>query len=210
MNLAQLTRIIPASPQAATRFVDWLNKTMDEFEINTLERRAYWLANVGHESGYLGTLEENLNYGAAGLLATWPSRFDAKTAEAYARQPERIANRVYANRMGNRDEASGDGWRYRGAGLIQLTGADNHRAVAQYFGIPFVHVPDWLKHQAQGACRSAGWFAKMNGLNVYADRKDFDGYCDVINRGRKTAAIGDAIGYADRVKLRDAAFRVLA
>lgn len=209
MNLAQLTRIMPASPHAATRYVDWLNKAMEEFEINTLERRAYWLANVGHESGYLGAVEENLNYGAAGLVATWPSRFDAKTAAAYSRQPERIANRVYANRMGNRDESSGDGWRYRGAGLIQLTGADNHRAAAQHFKIPFEQISDWLK-TPEGACRSAGWFVWENGLRTYADRKDFDGYCDFINRGRKTAAIGDSIGYADRVKLRDAALRVLA
>lgn len=209
MNLAQLVRIMPASPQAATRYIDWLNRAMEEFAINTVERQAYWLANVGHESGYLGAVEENLNYGAAGLVATWPSRFNAAQAAAYARQPQRIANRVYADRMGNRGESSGDGWKYRGAGLIQLTGADNQRAAAQYFKIPFEKISEWLK-TPEGACRSAGWFAWKNGLNVYADRKDFDGYCDVINRGRKTAPIGDSIGYADRVKLRDAALKVLA
>src|SRR5688572_5216436 len=103
--------------------------TLDELArggIDTPLRRAHFLAQVAHESGGFKRLVENLNYSADALVRTWPSRFDAATAKQYARQPERIANKVYAGRLGNGDETSGDGWRYRGRGYIQLTGQVNY------------------------------------------------------------------------------------
>lgn len=208
MNLSQLLQISPKSQPIAGRYLEWLNRASLEFDITTPARLAYWLANVIKESAYLFAVEENLNYGVAGLRTTWPARFNDVDAVAYAKQPERIANRAYANRLGNSDEASGDGWRYRGAGLIQLTGRANMIACAAYFDMPLATVPGWLK-TPEGACRSAGWFAKVNGLNAYADKGDFDGYCDKVNMGRKTLAVGDALGYSERLALRDAAIKVL-
>jgi putative chitinase len=207
-----LEQALKAVPQAAklrvASFLPYLNSAMQEFEINTPLRQAAFLSQVFHESGNLSAVEENLNYGAAGLQATWPSRFDAATAAAYQRKPEKIANKVYANRMGNRDESSGDGWKYRGAGLIQLTGKDNQFACAMALNIDPTTVADWLKTE-EGACRSAGHFWRTNNLNKWADKGDIDGVSDVVNLGRKTDKVGDAIGYAHRKALYDAFKRVL-
>jgi Predicted chitinase len=182
---------------------------MTEFEINTPLRQAAFLAQVFHESGNLGRLDENLNYSAQGLMRTWASRFDAATAEKYAHKPEMIANKVYANRMGNRDEASGDGWKYRGAGLIQLTGKNNQFACAMHIGYDPTQIGIYLRTE-EGACRSAGWFWQQVGANTYADKGDIDGVSDVVNIGRKTAKVGDSIGYAHRKALFEAFERVLA
>lgn len=184
----------------ADAFYDDLARAMEEFGIVTPRREAAFLATVIHESAGFKRLEENLNYSAEGLCKTWPARFNESNAGAYHRQPQKIANKVYANRMGNGGESSGDGWRFRGAGLIQLTFRDNYQACANYFGMALSGVPGWLR-TPEGACRSAGWFWDLNNINVYADDDDFDGVCDMVNRGHRTTAVGDAVGFAHRLNL---------
>lgn len=182
LTLEDLKRIMPAAGERAAVFLAPLNSSMAEFEINTPKRQAAFLAQIAHESGSLARVSENLNYSYERLLQVFPKYFDAATAGHYARQPERIANRVYANRMGNGDEASGDGWRNRGAGLIQTTGANNHARVAEHFGIPREQVGDWLR-TPEGACRSAGLFWYDNGLNALADAGDFLRITKRVNGG---------------------------
>lgn len=193
----------------ANAFYDELMRAMDEFGITSQRREAAFLANVIHESAGFKHLEENLNYSADALCKVWPSRFNPDNADDYARQPQKIANRAYANRMGNGGEASGDGWRFRGAGLIQLTFRDNHQACGNYFGIALGGIPGWLR-TPEGACRSAAWFWDRNNINAYADDDDFDGVCDVINRGHKTDILGDAVGYAHRLNLYNMLLKDLA
>lgn len=158
------------------KYLPFLNGAAMRYNINTPSRLRAFLAMVGHESGQLRLVEENLNYGAAGLVATWPKRFDTVKAQAYARNPEKIANYVYAGRMGNGDEASGDGWKYRGRGLIQLTGKNNYAAAtkgmyALPMGVDFVDNPALLA-TPEYAAYSAAWFWDSNGLNRLADGLD--------------------------------------
>lgn len=208
LTIAQLLAILPKARPIAGRYLDWLNLAMVEFDITTPERQAAFLSQVGTESGQLTCVEENLNYGAAGLLATWKKHFSPADAQAYARQPERIANRAYANRGGNGDEASGDGWRFRGAGLIQLTFRDNQAACAAHFGIT-TDIGDWLR-TPEGACRSAGWFWQTHGLNALADAGNIDAISDIVNLGHRTTAVGDSIGWAERLALFNTGNGVLA
>lgn len=222
----QLLRIMPQARSRVDGCLDAVNAAMSEFGIDAPLCQTAFLAQIAHESGQLATAEENLFYSADGLANTWPARYGKKINGLYQlgttkrilpnslalslqRKPEAIANNVYAGRMGNGDEASGDGWRYRGAGWIQLTGKENHLAVSLYFDIPLEQVGDWLRTPS-GAARSAAWFWTVNGCNAYAARGDFDGVSDVINRGRKTTPIGDAIGYADRLALYNKAKEVLS
>lgn len=206
MNLDQLKRIMPDSTRAAT-FYDALVKAMAEFHIHTPAKQARFLAQVGHETGNLSVFEENLNYSGERLTKVWPGRFPTLASTAgYARNPVALANKVYANRMGNRDEKSGDGWRYRGAGMIQLTGRDNHLACALHFDIDLDAVGDWLR-TPQGAARSAGWFWMTRGLN---NIENFDKVCDLVNIGRHTEKVGDANGYADRLAIYNRALAELA
>jgi putative chitinase len=145
---------------------------MEEFDISSPVRMAAFLAQVAHESSELRTLAENLNYSAAGLRATWPKRFTSDAqAQFYARQPERIANFVYASRLGNGDEVSGDGWRFRGRGLIQLTGRSQYRSAGAALKLPLEAQPELLE-QPEPAGRSAGLFWLSHGLNDLADLSD--------------------------------------
>ncbi|MFK3740996.1 glycoside hydrolase family 19 protein [Massilia sp. TN1-12] len=192
------TQFSAALPRADVQFLPWLNKAIDLAEANTRNRLHMFLATVAHESNDLRTLEENLNYSAEGLRKTWPSRFSDKSSVTYARQPDKIANVVYALRGGNGDEKSGDGWRYRGAGAIQLTFKANQLACAKFFGKKPDEIGAWLR-TPEGACLSAAWFWKTRGCNDYADHDDFDGVCDIVNLGRKTTAQGDAIGFVNRL-----------
>lgn len=217
MTPEQIRQIMPGAGQRAEVFAEVLTAAMVEFMIDRPRRQAMFLANVAHESNQLRTLEENLNYSAEGLASTWPARFAVEPkaaqkvpnqiAKAIARDQERIANKVYALRDGNGDEASGDGWRYRGAGLIQLTHYNNHAACGKQFNIPPKGVGIWLR-TPEGAARSAAWYWQSRGLNALADKGDFDGVCDMLNRGHKTAAEGDAIGYAARKAFYYAALEV--
>lgn len=219
-----LEEVMPnADPGNIDLYLPHLVAACDEFEINTRARVCAFLATLAEETGQLASMSENLNYSAQGLANTWPSRYAERDAEGNVikpyqpnalaldlhRQPERIANNCYADRMGNGDEASGDGWRHRGAGGIQETGADNQRAVALFFGVPFERIGDWLR-SPEGAMRSAAWGFARRGCNRLADAGDFDGVCDLVNIGRKTARVGDANGYKHRLAFHQAAQRALA
>lgn len=207
LSLDQLRKIMPQAPAGA--FIVPLQQTLTKFAIADGKEVAAFLATLSHESAQLTKLEENLNYSADALHKVWPQRFPPAVAAAYARQPERIANRAYADREGNGGEASGDGWRNRGAGGIQLTFENNHAAVGAYFDIERAKVAAWLRTPA-GACLSAGWFWTVNHIAPLARAGDFDGVCDVVNRGKKTAAIGDSIGWAERLNAYYTTLRGLA
>ena len=160
-----------------------LNKVLPKYEINTPVRIAAFMAQCGHESADFTTLKENLNYGAKGLRGTWPKRFpDDATAAKYERKPEMIANKVYSDRMGNGPEASGDGWKYRGRGAIQLTGHDNYTAFAKDIGKTVDEAIVYLE-TLEGAIESACWFWKKNGLNAVVDTKDMKLATKKINGG---------------------------
>lgn len=170
------------------QYLDALNSFMPMYGINTPQREAAFLAQIAHESADFTRVTENLNYSRAGLAATWPKRFRAAGGQPNAladrlhRNPEAIANNVYANRMGNGDEASGDGWRYRGRGLKQLTGHDNYRACGLAIGADLVRHPELLE-QPQYAVESACWFWKANNLGRLADAGDFVELTRRINGG---------------------------
>lgn len=202
----QLLQILPKARPVAGIFLPALNRAALRWKIDSRVRMAAFLAQVGHESGQLRSLVENLNYSAEALVRTWPSRFTAQTAGAYARQPEKIANRVYAGRMGNGPESSGDGWRYRGRGLIQLTGRDNHRAAGLALGLPLVDQPELLE-QAEHAAQSAAWWWAKHGMNELADAGRIQDIGSVINTGQPGRV---PHGAAERKALYDLALKVLA
>lgn len=170
-------------------FVDALNAAMDKFEINNLQRIAMFLAQVGHESGGLNFVKENLNYSAESLMKVFPKYFRDVDPNDYARQPEKIANRVYANRMGNGDEDSGDGFKFRGRGLIQLTGHDNYAKFANDMGMDIDAAVEYLETH-EGAAMSAAWFWNSRNLNDVADAGDILKSTKLIN--------GGTIGLEDR------------
>lgn len=156
---------------------------LDEYQINTPKRVASFLAQCSHESGGFVFLTENLNYSAAGLLKTFGKYFKTpEEAQAYAKKPDKIANRVYANRMGNGDEASGDGARYKGRGLIQLTGKDNYFWFAASLEITTDQASEYLQ-TFEGAAQSACWYWENKNLNKYADDGDFKTMTLKINGG---------------------------
>lgn len=159
-----------------------LDKAMAEFGINTKNRQAMFLAQLLHESALLTDLTENLNYSELGLVKVFKTYFDRNSAKRYARQPERIANRVYADRMGNGNEMSGDGWRFRGRGLIQLTGRENYVNCGKGLGVDLLKNPDYLL-TPEGSARSAGWYWKSRKLNNTADAKDITANTKIINGG---------------------------
>ena len=172
-----------ARNKTAAALTEALNKVLPKYEINTAVRIAAFMAQCGHESADFTTLKENLNYGAKGLRGTWPKRFpDDATAAKYDRKPEMIANKVYADRMGNGPEASGDGYKYRGRGAIQLTGHDNYVAFAKDIGKTVDETIVYLE-TLEGAIESACWFWKKNGLNAVADAKDMKLATKKINGG---------------------------
>jgi len=155
-----------------------------------MHRAAAFVAQTAHESGGFNFVKENLNYSAKGLVGTFKKYFpDEATAKPYERKPEKIANRVYANRMANGDEASGDGYRFCGRGLIQLTGRANYTKFAEDLGISIEETVAYLETPA-GAVSSAGWFWDNNNLNQYCDKDDFVTLTKRIN--------GGTIGLEDR------------
>lgn len=173
LTTEQLSHIMPACRNPQT-WVSALNPAMARFEITTAERMTAFLAQIAHESGQLTRLSENLNYTAARLMQVWPKRFSTMDkALQYERNEQKLANYVYAKRIGNGDEASGDGWNYRGRGLIQLTGRGNYRSAAQGTGLPLEEQPDLLL-QPGPAALSAAWFWKSHGLNALADDQNDD------------------------------------
>lgn len=184
------------------QWVDALNETFDRFGISTPRQQAAFIGQCGHECGQFKILEENLNYRAATLMRLWPKRFPMQEiADKYAGNPQKIANMVYANRMGNRDEASGDGFRFRGRGCIQLTGHTNYYHAGQALGVDFVKQPD-LVATPKYAALTAGWFWSTHDCNNLAEKADWTALTKKIN--------GGVIGLADRIKHIDQALAVLS
>ncbi|WP_313645897.1 glycoside hydrolase family 19 protein [Pseudomonas sp.] len=202
----QLLQIMPKARPVAGAFLPALNRAMVRWRIDSLVRQAAFLAQVAHESGQLRNLVENLNYSAEALVRTWPSRFTAQNAAAYARQPEKIANKAYGGRMGNGPEASGDGWRFRGRGLLQVTGRSNYREAGAGLGLPLEDEPDLLE-QANHAAQSAAWWWAKHGLNQLADAGRIRDIGSIINTGQPGKTPHSA---AERLALYDIALRVLA
>lgn len=174
---------------------------LNRYGVNTILRQAMFLAQMDHESG-LKPISENLNYSEAGLLKTFGKYFTPSEAKKFARNPEKIANRVYADRMGNGNECSGDGWRYRGRGFIQTTGKNNYSYLTKVTGIDYVSNPDLLLNEAD-AMIAALVYWDQNNLNIHADKKDIDAVSDIINLGRRTAKYGDSNGFQDRKRKYD-------
>ena len=215
-----LQHIIAAgvNAQLAERWVEGVRAACVEFGINTPERIAGFLSQCAHESGGFRMLEENLNYRAATMATVWPRRFaelgpdgkpkkDAagknvpnKFALAIERKPEAIANAVYSNRMGNGPLESGEGWRYRGRGLKQLTGKDNYTRCGKALNLDLVETPDLLLTPSPAA-RSAAWFWANNGCNAFADKGDVEGLTRRIN--------GGLIGIDDRRRRHQAVMRAM-
>lgn len=200
INQQQLLQILPNAGPVAGVFVPALNTAMGKYSITTPARVAAFLAQVGHESGQLTALVENLNYSAQALMACWPNRFNAALANQVARQPQKIANIVYADRMGNGSAASGDGWTYRGRGLIQVTGRANYAKCGEALGLDLIGNPDLLA-QPVNAALSAGWFWSANGLNGLADAGNFTQITQRVNGGQN--------GAADRLAIYQRALKVL-
>ena len=168
-----------------------LAEVFHRYEINTPERQAAFIGQCAHESMNFKTLEENLNYSAEALMKTWPSRFPTmEVAKQYARNPEKIANKVYGGRMGNGTEETGDGWLYHGRGLIQLTGKDNYTLAGDALNMDFIHSPDYVLVPKYAAL-TAGWYWNKRQLNKEADAKDYTGMTKKIN--------GGTIGLDDRI-----------
>ena len=165
------------------KWLEPLNTAFAKYDISTPARQAFFIGQCAHESGNFKVLEENLHYSATALMRVWPSRFTSVlVAESYANNPEKIANKVYSGRLGNGDEESGDGWKYHGRGLIQLTGKDNYANCGSSLGVDLVGNPDWL-FDPKYAALSAGWFWNKKGLNGLADSQDLETMTKRINGG---------------------------
>jgi putative chitinase len=216
----KVEHIVAAGVKQATaqNWVDAVAAACQEFNINTPQRIAGFLSQCAHESGGFERLQENLNYSADGMAGIWPRRFAVlgpdgkpvkkdgknqpnKFALALHRKPEMIANVVYSSRMGNGPTESGEGWKYRGRGLKQLTGKDNHRACSAGLGVDLVENPDLLLEPVYAA-RSAAWFWATNKCNNFADAGDIEGLTKKIN--------GGLIGIEDRKKRYASAVRSLS
>jgi len=196
----QLRQLLPRNP-----YIDhWhraLSQLLPDYDINTPQRIAAFIAQCAHESGGFVFLTENLNYKAESLLKVFPKYFkDMPTARMYEKKPEKIANRIYADRMGNSNEASGDGFRYRGRGLIQLTGKTNYTWFAASLEITPEEAAEYMQ-TFEGAAQSACWFWETNKINQWADNGDILTMTKRIN--------GGTIGLEDRKKHYEHALHVM-
>ncbi|MFZ9611231.1 MAG: glycoside hydrolase family 19 protein [Methylococcales bacterium] len=163
------------------KWLEPLEETFAKYEINTPQRQACFIGQCAHESGNFKILQENLNYSAEGLMKTWPSRFPTKEiADQYARQPAKIAGKVYNGRLGNTSEE--EAAKYLGRGLIQLTGKENYEHCGSNLGVDLLGNPDWLSDPKYAAL-SAGWFWNKKGLNSLADAQDIETMTKRINGG---------------------------
>lgn len=192
ITLELLQKICPKTKSSVLeKYVEPFNVVGEHYNmLENPKRIAAFIAQTAHESGGFNFVQENLNYGAKGLMGTFKKYFPTEEiAKQYERKPEKIANRVYANRMKNGDEASGDGFKFRGRGLIQLTGRDNYTRFANALGKSLDETIEFLE-TAEGAVSSAGWFWDVNKLNIYCDKDDFIGLTRRIN--------GGTIGLEDR------------
>jgi putative chitinase len=202
MNITsqQLSQILTKNKNVGD-LANILTKVFPKYEINTKNRVAGFLAQCGHESADFTILKENLNYGAKGLRGVFPKYFpDDATAAKYERKPEMIANRVYASRMGNGDEKSGEGYKFRGRGAIQLTGKENYTKFAQSIGKTLDETISYVE-TLEGAIESACWFWKTRNLNATCDADDIVKMTKLIN--------GGTIGLEDRKAHYEKAKKVL-
>jgi putative chitinase len=203
LTLQQLKQLLPKNPYVE-QWHSALAQLLPDYEINTPQRIAAFIAQCAHESGGFTALKENLNYRPATLRKIFPKYFpDDTIANDYCSRPnkqEAIANRVYANRMGNGDEQSGDGYKYCGRGLIQLTGKDNYTWFAESLEISAEEASEFLA-TFEGAVQSACWFWESNNLNQWADKGDIVTLTKRIN--------GGTIGLEDRIKHYEHALHVL-
>lgn len=195
----QLSQIIGKNPYLDHWF-DALSQALPDYEINTPKRVAAFLAQCAHESGNFNFIKENLNYKAESLVRVWPRYFNDGNAAQYAHNQEKIANRAYAGRMGNGPEESGDGWKFCGRGLIQLTGRSNYQAFADSLQISIDDASEYLK-TFEGCVQSACWFWEANNLNQYADSGDLTTMTKRIN--------GGTLGLDDRTQRYQRALQVL-
>ena len=192
------------APTQARLFADAMQPACTRFEIKTPARLAAFLAQCSHESAGFTRLEEGLYYSTPERIRQiWPTRVPTMAdAVRLCRNPQALANRVYANRLGNGNEASGDGWRYRGRGLIQITGRTNYQATGDALGTPYMMMPDWVA-QPLHATLTAAWFWKSQGCNELADASQIDAITRRINGPGMVAA-------ADRRTMFDEAMRAFA
>lgn len=197
LNAEKLARL-----HISADWVDPLNETFERFGLVTHNQQAMFIGQCSHECGNFRILEENLNYKAATLMKLWPKRFPTlEVANAYSGNARKIANQVYSSRMGNRDENSGDGYRFRGRGCIQLTGHSNYFHAGKALVVDFVANPD-LVATPKYAALTAGWFWSTHNLNSPADALDYTKVTKIIN--------GGTIGLDDRIKHVQQALSVLA
>lgn len=198
INSEDLKKIVPStSTQTLNEFADTFNKYSPKYGIDTLTRVSTFVGNSAHESK-LKPISENLNYSAKRLLEVFPKYFNSVTASQYANKPQAIANKVYANRLGNGNSASGDGWKYRGRGYIQVTGKDNYREISKkLFGDDrLLNNPDILLQPKYALLSAFEWW-KLNGMNEISDKLGIKGVSSKINFGN-TYSI--AKGLTDRIK----------
>jgi len=196
----KLAQIIPGNPNL-DHWYESLCEILPDYDINTVQRVSAFLAQCAHESGGFRAIKENLNYKAESLCKVWPRYFPSiDVARQYAQQPEKIANRAYANRMGNGPEESGDGWKFCGRGLIQLTGKDNY---SRYAASTEQTLDEASEHLTtfEGCVQSAAWFWEANNLNQFADSGDILTMTKRIN--------GGTLGLEDRQKHYTHAIQVL-
>jgi len=197
VNSEQLQRL-----HIGAEWVDPLNETFARFNISTINQQAAFIGQCGHECGNFRVLKENLNYRAATLMKLWPKRFPTlEIANQYAGQPSKIANKVYCDRMGNRNEASGDGARFIGRGCIQLTGSSNYYNAGKALGVDFWADPD-LVATPKYAALTAGWFWATHKCNEVAQNQDWTRLTKIIN--------GGTIGLQDRIKHTLEAIQVIS
>lgn len=187
----QFARFLPQNPYI-DHWYEALSQALPDYDINTPNRVAAFLAQTAHESGGYMVIKENLNYRAESLARQWPKYFPSmEIAQQYAHNQEMIANRAYADRMGNGPESSGDGWKFCGRGLIQLTGRSNYQAFADSIETDINDIPDYLA-TFEGAVQSACWFWENNNLNKWADLGDMLTLTKKINGG--TLGLEERIG----------------
>jgi len=197
VNSEQLQRL-----HIGAEWVDPLNETFARFNISTINQQAAFIGQCGHECGNFRVLKENLNYRAATLMKLWPKRFPTlEIANQYAGQPSKIANKVYCDRMGNRNEASGDGARFIGRGCIQLTGSSNYYNAGKALGVDFWADPD-LVATPKYAALTAGWFWSTHKCNEVAQAQEWGRLTKIIN--------GGTIGLQDRIKHTLEAIQVIS
>ena len=200
MDSQTLAEIAKIDLSHAEALIEPLNMAIQKADLSTPARIAAFVAQCGHESDSFRFMEENLNYKAESLCRTWPSHFNVDNASEYAHQPKKIADRAYANRMGNGDEESGDGWNYRGRGWLQTTGKKGYEELSDATQIDFVSNPDAVA-TPEGSAVSAAVFWEKHNLNGHVDNNDFVGLTKAIN--------GGTIGLEDRMARFEHAMQIL-